>query len=92
MTTSSDATSAGVPSNVTALVKTDTVGRAYLTILAFCLILESTVIGMMVPIGFPANLILFVIIAALTAWMFLKSDWMRAKLFELTKAFEDKSS
>lgn len=91
MTTSSDATSASVVPSATALVKKDLVGKAYLTVLAFCLILESTIIGMMTPIGFPANLIVFVIIAAITAWMFLKSDWARAKLYDLAKLFEDKA-
>ncbi len=91
MTTSSDAASESAPSGATALVKKDSVGRAYLTVLAFCVILESTIIGMMTPIGFPGNLILFLVVAAATTWLFLKSDWARTKLIELAKLFEDKA-
>ena len=93
MTINSDAASESVTSGATALIKKDkdSVSRAYLTLLAFCVILESTIIGMMTPIGFPWNLILFLVVAAATTWAFLKSDWAGTKLIELTKLFEDKA-
>jgi hypothetical protein len=94
VTTSSDAVSESPTTGATALIKKDkeSVSRAYLTLLAFCVILESTIIGMMTPIWFPLNLILFLVIAAATTWAFLKSDWARTKLVELTKLFEDKAA
>ena len=89
MTISSDAASESATSGATALVKRGAVSWAYLTLLAFVVTIESVIIGMMIPIGFPWNLILFVVIAGVTGRLFLVSEMVRGKLADFAKLYED---
>jgi len=47
------------------------------TMLGFTLTIESTVIGMMTPVVFPWNIVLFVIVAPITIWAFIESGWVQ---------------
>ena len=50
------------------------------TMLGFVLTIESTIIGMMTPLIFPWNIVVFLIVAAITSWAFIESEWVHNKL------------
>jgi hypothetical protein len=60
------------------------------TVLGFVLIIESTVIGMMTPLTFPWTVIVFVVIAVITGWAFIESEWVHNKLVGLKTRYENK--
>jgi len=61
------------------------------TVLGFVLTIESTVIGMMTPLRFPYNVIVFVALAVITGWAFIESKWVHNKLVELKIRYENKA-
>jgi len=76
---------------VTMTVKRGPETWAYIYIvLGFLLTIESTVIGMMTPLKFPWNVIVFVIIAAITVWTFIECKWVHNKLVTLKIRYENK--
>jgi hypothetical protein len=77
---------------VTATVKRGPESWAYIyTVLGFVLTIESTVIGMMTPLIFPWNVIAFGVLAAITVWAFIESEWVHNKLIGLKLRYENKS-
>jgi hypothetical protein len=52
------------------------------------LAIESTVIGMMTPIKFPWNLIVFAALAVITIWLFIDNAWVHNKLMWLKIRYE----
>ncbi len=76
---------------VTATVTRGPESWAYIyTVLGFVLTIESTVIGMMTPLTFPWNIILFVVLAAITVWLFIESSWVHNRLIGLKIRYENK--
>jgi hypothetical protein len=61
------------------------------TALGFVLTIESTIIGMMTPLMFPWNVIVFVALAAITGWAFIESKWVHDKLVKLKTRYENKA-
>ena len=60
----------------------------YIT-LGFAISIEGTVISMM-PLSFPWNVIIYVIVAFLTGWAWIESGWVQNKLIGLKNKYEDK--
>jgi hypothetical protein len=60
----------------------------YIT-LGFAISIEGTIAGM-IPI-FPWNIILYLIVAALTGWFWIKTDWLHEKLIGLKNRYEAKA-
>jgi hypothetical protein len=60
------------------------------TVLGFVITIESTVIGMMTPLMFPWNVIVFVGLALSTVWLFIESRWLHKKLIGLKSRYENK--
>jgi hypothetical protein len=58
-------------------------------VLGFVLTIESTVIGMMTPLTFPWNIVVFVVLAALTTWAFIDCGWLHNKLVGLKNRYEN---
>jgi hypothetical protein len=56
----------------------------------FALTIESTVIGMMTPLTFPWNIIVFGVVASITAWLFIENGWFQNKLIGLKSRYENK--
>jgi hypothetical protein len=61
------------------------------TMLGFVLTIESTVIGMMTPLTFPWNVIIFLVLAAITVWLFIESRLVHNKLIGLKIRYENKA-
>lgn len=61
------------------------------TVLGFVVAVEATVIGMMTPLTFPWNIVLFVIVAAITIWQFIENGWLHNKLIGLKIRYENKA-
>ena len=59
--------------------------------LGFVVTIESTVIGMIAPLIFPCNFIAFVVLAAITVWLFIDNRWVQNKLIGLKIRYESKS-
>ena len=78
--------------SVTMTVKRGPETWAYIyTVLGFVLTIECTVIGMMTPLTFPWNVIVFVIFAVITSWAFIESKWVHNKLVGLKTRYENKA-
>jgi hypothetical protein len=60
------------------------------TALGFVLTIESTVIGMMTPLDFPWNFIVFAALAVITVYLFIESAWVHNKLIGLKLRYENK--
>jgi hypothetical protein len=61
------------------------------TVLGFLVTIESTVIGMMTPLTFPSNIVVFVVLAAISVWLFIESEWVHDKLLALKTRYESKA-
>ena len=57
--------------------------------LGFAISIEGTVISMM-PLSFPWNVIIYVIVAFLTGWAWIESDWVHNKLLGIKARYETK--
>jgi hypothetical protein len=57
--------------------------------LGFALTIEGTFIDMALP--FPWNLLSYLVVGALTLWMFLFNGWFQNKLIGLRARYEDAS-
>ena len=62
----------------------------FATFLGFVVTIESTVIGMITPLIFPRNIVVFVGVAAVTIWQFIENGWLHNKLIGLKNWYEDK--
>jgi hypothetical protein len=60
------------------------------TVLGFVVTIESTVIGMMAPLTFPWNVIIFFVLALATVWLFIENKWLHNKLIGLKSRYENK--
>jgi hypothetical protein len=60
------------------------------TALGFVVTIESTVIGMMTPLSFPWNIVVFAAIAAVTIWQFIENEWFHKKLIGFKDRYENK--
>jgi hypothetical protein len=60
------------------------------TVLGFVLTIESTVIGMMTPLDFPWNVVVFAAIAVITVWLFIDNAWVHNRLIGLKIRYENK--
>ena len=61
------------------------------TVLGFVLVIESTIIGMMTPLSFPQNVLVFLAIAALTICLFIDNRWFHNVLIGLEIRYENKA-
>ena len=61
----------------------------YIT-LGFAISIEGTVISMM-PLSFPWNVIIYVIVAFLTGWAWIESGWVHNKLLGIKARYETKA-
>ena len=59
-------------------------------VLGFALTIEGTICDM-VPLPFPWNLIAFVIVGAITFWLFIESGWFQNKLIGWKAAYEQRA-
>lgn len=62
----------------------------FYTILGFALTIEAAIIGMMTPFVFPLNIIVFLLVASLTAWWFIESEWLHNQLIAIKNHYENK--
>lgn len=58
-------------------------------VLGFVVTIESTIIGMMTPLMFPWNIIVFLALAAVTVWQFIDNEWLHNKLIGLKNRYEN---
>ena len=59
--------------------------------LGFAVSIEGTAIDMATSVlPFPVNLVVFVVVGALTFWLFLSSGWFQNKLIGLKSRYEQK--
>jgi hypothetical protein len=63
----------------------------FYTVLGFVVTIESTVIGMMTPLGFPWNILVFAAIASATIWQFIENEWIHKTLIGFKNRYENKA-
>jgi hypothetical protein len=59
-------------------------------VLGFALTIEAVVVEMIKPIEWPYNVATFVIVAAFTIWIFLRSDRLHYRLLHFKDSFDDR--
>ena len=62
----------------------------YIT-LGFVLTIEGTLVPMFTPLTFPYNVATYIVLAALTIWLFLGSGWFQNKLIGWKRRYEEKA-
>jgi hypothetical protein len=76
---------------VTMTVKRGPLSWAYIyTALGFALTIEAGVMSMIPYPGLPWNVVLFVLIAAITIWLFIDNKWVHQKLISLKLRYEER--
>jgi hypothetical protein len=64
---------------------------AYIYIaLGFILSIEGTIVGLVTPLSFPWNLILYLALGSITAWLFIDCGWFQNKLMAMKARYEQK--
>lgn len=58
--------------------------------LGFALAIEGTIIGMITPLVFPWNLIVYAVLGVITFWLFIDNGRFQNKLIAMKTRYEDK--
>ena len=65
--------------------------NAIYVVLGFALVIESTVIPMITPLGFPWNLVVYIVVAGITFRLFLFGERFQNKLIGWKMNYEKKA-
>jgi hypothetical protein len=82
----------GMKVSVDARVKRGPETWAYIyTVLGFVVAIEATVIGVMTPLEFPWNVVVFIALTTVTIWLFVENAWLQNKLVGIKMRCENKA-
>jgi len=59
--------------------------------LGFALSIEGTTIGLIAPLVFPWNVVVYAIVAAVTFWLFIESGKFQDKLIGMKNRYENRA-
>jgi hypothetical protein len=77
---------------VNATVKRGPQSWAYIYVaLGFALSIEGTIIGMVTPLLFPWNLVIYAFLGFITFWLFINNGWFQNKLLGIKNSYEEKA-